>query len=293
MEQQVYEAMKRRAASIDRFLALGMVSLSFVLAPARQAWGYNLISAEQEASMGAEAFEQLKKEKKALRTGPQVAQVNRVSARLQSVVSVPHAKWEFVVFEDATPNAFALPGGKVGVHSGLFQVVENEAQLAAVIGHELAHVTLRHAGKRLSRNAVRSTLGTIAGMVLQRKTGIDGDTAQKMTRGAVTLSVLQFSRTQEFEADRTGAIYMAKAGYDPREAINLWKRMGAWKAKAGGTAPPTFLSSHPLDERRIQELQAIMPEALSYYKGSAAAPAPAAVPATPGSSVPKAIRFQQ
>ena len=279
---------------LRRVLVLSLVLGTLGLTSVRQARAYNLISSEQEASMGIEAFEQLKKEKKVVRAGAQVDMVNRVAARLQPVVTVPNAKWEFVVFEDPAPNAFALPGGKVGVHTGLFQVVENESQVAAVIGHELAHVTLRHSGKRLSRNMVRSTLGGIAGLLLQRKTGMDGRVAQQVTQGAVTLSVLQFSRTQEFEADRNGTIYMARAGYDPREAVNLWKRMAAWKAKAGATAPPTFLSSHPMDEQRIQGLQSVMPEALGYYQKATPAVPAATFPApagNPAAAPVKAIRL--
>lgn len=285
--------MNIQATLSRRVLVPAIVLGAAGLSPVKQVCAYNLISSEQEASMGIEAFEQLKKEKKVVRSGPQVELVNRVAARVQPVVSVPNAKWEFVVFEDPTPNAFALPGGKVGVHTGLFQVVENEAQVAAVIGHELAHVTLRHSGKRLSRNMVRSTLGGLAGLLLQRKTGMDGRVAQQVTQGAVTLSVLQFSRSQELEADRNGTIYMARAGYDPREAINLWKRMAAWKAKAGASAPPTFLSSHPMDEQRIQGLQSVLPEALGYYRATIPA-TPVPVPAPAGTfnpaPPPKAIR---
>lgn len=288
--------MKMHAAPVQRLLTLaivvGVIAFTMPMVPPRDAAAYNLLSSEQEASMGIEAFEQLKKQKKSIPSGAQVDQVNRVASRLKQVVTVPNAKWEFVVFEDATPNAFALPGGKVGVHSGLFQVVQSETQLAAVLGHELAHVTLRHSGKRVSRSTVGSALGGLAGMVLQRKTGMDPRVAQQVTQGAVTLRVLQFSRTQELEADRTGAVYMAKAGYDPQEAVTLWKQMSAYKAKSGGSAPIPFLSTHPMDERRIQELQAKMPEALSYYKSSKvkAQPAPAAVPG-PATNVPKALPY--
>lgn len=291
--------MKLHATPIQRVgtlvIVAAAVGLALPLTPPRDAGAYNLLSSEQEAQMGVQAFEQLKKEKKVMRSGAQVDMVNRVSGRLQRIVSVPHAKWEFLVFEDPTPNAFALPGGKVGIHSGFFQVTENESQLAAVIGHELAHVTLRHAGKRVSRNMVGSTVGGLLGMVLQRKTGIDPNVAQQVTQGAVTLRVLQFSREQEFEADRTGAIYMARAGYDPREAIALWKRMASYKAKAGASAPVTFLSSHPLDDRRIQGLQQVMPEALAHYNratGQTQAPASAPAPVDSTSSPPKALRYQ-
>jgi len=289
--------MKLTATLVHRLATLVLLSVVVALAvpltPPRQVAAYNFLSAEQEAAMGIEAFETLKKEKNVVRRGREVAAVEAVADRLQRVVSVPHAEWEFVVFEDEAPNAFALPGGKVGVHTGLFDVVQNEAQLAAVLGHELGHVTARHAGKRVSRSIVGSTLGGIAGLLLEKKTGVDGRTAQQVTQGAAALRILQFSRSQELEADRSGAIYMARAGYDPRESINLWKQMAAYKARKGAGAPIPFLSTHPMDDRRITELEVMMPEAMAIYRGpghpeASARPAREPLPENP----PKALPFR-
>ncbi len=228
--------------------------------------GFNVMSPEKEAQMGAQQFEKYKAQRKTIRSGSEYNMMKRVAGRLTQVVSVKNADWEFVLFDDPTPNAFALPGGKVGVHRGLFKVAANESQLAAVIGHELAHVTERHSGKRVSKAMVGSGIGAVAGALLQRKTGIDGRKAQVITQGAATLQLLSFSRKQELEADSVGAVYMAKAGYDPRQSIELWKRFAAYKAKNSGNKTPGFLSTHPVDTRRIEELQAMMPQAMNHYK---------------------------
>tara|TARA_R110002096_G_scaffold42144_15_gene113788 strand:- start:17615 stop:18490 length:876 start_codon:yes stop_codon:yes gene_type:complete len=230
------------------------------------AMAINLLSPEQEAKMGKEEFIKYKASHKAIQNGPEFEMTQRVAARLLPIVKVENAEWEFVLFEDASPNAFALPGGKVGVHSGLFKIVENEAQLAAVIGHELGHVKARHSGERISNAVVGSAIGAAAGKVLEKKSGMKGGTAQAVTQGAATLRLLKFSREQELEADRLGAIYMAKAGYDPEEAVKLWKRFDAYKKQQGGGKTPAFLSTHPLDSKRIEKLESEMPEVKKSYK---------------------------
>lgn len=222
------------------------------------------LSPEKEAEMGIQEFEKLKQSKKIVRSGSQHEMVQRVASRMVPLVRVPNAKWEFVVFDDDSPNAFALPGGKVGVHTGLFKVANNETQLAAVLGHELAHVTEGHAGKRIKTAGIALGAATIGGLILNKKTG--NDKAGAIATGAATLGVLQFSRSQELEADHEGTLLMARAGYDPRQAITLWEQFAAFKSKSGNAGPPGFLSTHPVDSRRIEELQALMPEAMKLYK---------------------------
>ncbi|MEM1296368.1 MAG: M48 family metallopeptidase [Verrucomicrobiota bacterium] len=228
--------------------------------------GFSVMSAEKEAQMGAREFEKYKSKKTMVRSGREYQAMMRVANRMVKVVNVKNAKWEFVLFKDPTPNAFALPGGKVGVHTGMFNVAQNESQLAAVIGHELAHVTERHSGKRISNAMLGSGIGAVAGAILNKKTGMKGRNAQVITQGAAALQSLSFSRKQELEADRVGTVYMAKAGYDPRSAVDLWKRFAAYKAQKGGSKVPGFMSTHPVDSRRIEELQKAMPQALKYYK---------------------------
>ena len=181
---------------------------------------------------------------------------------------VPNAEWEFVVFEDSTPNAFALPGGKVGIHTGLFQITKDDAGLAAVIGHEVAHVVARHSGERLSQNAVAGAVVAGAGYALNRE-GRDGAFPTAALGAGALLATRSFSRNQELEADRMGAIFMARAGYDPRQSVDLWRRFGAWRnANSQGGSTPQFLSTHPLDEKRIENLQQYMPEAVAEFNRS-------------------------
>lgn len=282
-----------RTASLVLALIMGSALVWGPVLPAQEGGGalsFNALSPQREAAMGIEQFELYKRDKKMVRSGPDFQAVQRVSARLVPVVKVPEAKWEFVLFEDDTPNAFALPGGKVGVHTGLFKVVRNDAQLAAVLGHELGHVTARHAGQRITQGVAGTAVGVVAGKLLEKKTGLRPEVAQGITQGAATLRLLKFSRGQELQADKLGASYMARAGYDPREAVDLWRRFAEYKAKSGGSGLPAFLSTHPVDERRIEELQAHLPTALAEMKKTAPAPVPVPPSSPLPPVVPKALR---
>lgn len=225
----------------------------------------NMLPPAKEAALGLIEFQKIKKEKKVSTDAAYNALVQRVGKRLSVVMPVPNAEWEFVVFEDPSPNAFALPGGKVGVHTGLFQVSRNEPGLAAVIGHEVAHVVARHSGERVSEGVLAGAAVAGAGYLLNRD-GRNG-TLPTAALGAGALVVTRKrSREQELEADRMGAIFMARAGYDPREAVDLWKRFAEWKQRNNSGGMPNFLSTHPLDETRIAELQRYLPEALAEYR---------------------------
>jgi len=229
---------------------------------------FNAFGGTKLNQQGLSQFNQMKQTKRISQNPAYNDALRRVGSRLSRVMPVPNAQWEFVVFEDNSPNAFALPGGKVGVHTGLFQITQNDAGLAAVVGHEIAHVVANHAGERMTTGAVAAVGTAILTQVL---TGDDASDRQKIaTAGALgaagTGTVLAFSRRQELEADQLGALYMARAGYDPRESVELWKRFAAFKAKQGGNKTPVFLSTHPLDENRIAGLEQYMPRALAEYR---------------------------
>jgi metalloendopeptidase OMA1, mitochondrial len=230
----------------------------------------NLVSPSQEAQLGVKAFQQIKSQEKVSTDQKLNAMVRRVGSRIASAAQkdVPHANWEFVVFDNPEPNAFALPGGKIGVNTGMFQITQNEAGLAAVLGHEIAHISARHSAERLSEQMAIAGLGT--GLAI----GVGGQsrTTQQMAMlafgvGTTLGRVLPHSRLQESEADRIGLIYMARAGYDPSEAVRFWERFREFNRKKGG-APPAFLSTHPTDERRIQDIKSHLPEAEMIYKTS-------------------------
>jgi metalloendopeptidase OMA1, mitochondrial len=167
-------------------------------------------------------------------------------------------EWEIAVIEDDTANAFALPGGKIGVHTGLFEVIDNEAQLAAVVAHEVAHVTQNHGQARMNQNALLGLGLGILGAAFDL-----GEGAQKLAATAATLGVvLPFSRDQETEADAVGLQIMARAGYDPREAIKVWENF----EKAGGNGGPEFLQTHPSPDHRGQRLEAMLPDVMPIYR---------------------------
>lgn len=182
------------------------------------------------------------------------ARVQRVAARLVEAAGLGDRSWEYVVFEDPQANAFVLPGGKIGVNTGMLSVVENDDQLAAVIGHELAHSVANHAAERYSQTAATQLALGIGQSALGGRVG--AETAKQISAfggvGAQLGVLLPFSRRHELEADRLGVDFMARAGYRPAEAVKLWRNMQA--ASTGGR-PPQLLSTHPSEATRIAELE--------------------------------------
>lgn len=216
-----------------------------------------LVSDDQMQQAGARAYRQVVSQQGVSRNQALQQRVERVGRRIAAVSGAPDQNWEFTVIADDSPNAFVLPGGKVAVHEGLFRVVENDAQLAAVLGHEIAHDIARHGAERVSQQMLQQ--GGLQALGLA--TG-DPALVQLAAVAAVVGIGLPYSRTQESEADEIGLMYMARAGYDPREAITLWQNM----QRAGGDAPIEFLSTHPGADTRIQHLQSLMPKAMAEYR---------------------------
>lgn len=218
-----------------------------------------LVSEDQMNQAGVQAYREVVR-KEGVSPDRQLQQrVEAVGARLARVSDVADARWEFTVIDDPTPNAFALPGGKVGVNAGLFKVAQNDAQLAAVLGHEIAHVAARHAAERISQQMLQE--GGL--QVLGAATG--NQAAVQLAAAAALVGItLPYSRTQEAEADEIGLMYMARAGYDPRQAIALWQNM----ERAAGGQSIEFLSTHPAAGSRIERLEAAMPKALDAYRAA-------------------------
>jgi metalloendopeptidase OMA1, mitochondrial len=227
-----------------------------------------LIPIGQELAMGASAFNELRQHERVSTDAQAIAMVERVGQRiaLQAADDMPGAEWEFVVFDgDDTINAFALPGGKVGVYTGILRLAETEDALAAVIGHEIAHVTARHGTERMSRALGLAAVGVGLGVATRDQDAQTRDAIMIAYGLGATVGVeLPYSRLAENEADEIGLYYAARAGYDPRAAIGFWERMG--EHARGRARPPEFLSTHPTDETRIARLQQIMPQALIYYE---------------------------
>jgi predicted Zn-dependent protease len=218
-----------------------------------------LFSADQEVSLGADAYRQIIDEKNVSNNAQLTRRMNDVGQRVAAAIDQPGIAWEFTLFEEDTANAFALPGGKVGVNTGRFEVAMNDAQLATVLAHEIGHVIARHSSERMSRRLV--VQGGLAAIGLGLGSGSQAY-VQLASQAATLGVVLPFTREQEGEADRIGLIYMARAGYDPRQAVELWRNFDA----AASERPPEFLSTHPAPGTRIQLLQQYMPEALEIYE---------------------------
>jgi len=229
-----------------------------------------IVSPAEEAQMGSTAFADVKAKEKVSSDPAANARVRRVGERIAVAVgsALPTAKWEFVVFEEPeTVNAFALPGGKVGVYTGLLKLAATDDELAIVMGHEIGHVTARHGAERMTQAYGVSTLAAVAGVATQSSSqyGQYADIVAQVFGVGGNLAVMAFSRSQESEADHIGIRYAAKAGYDPRAAITFWEKMAKQK---GSASTVKWLSTHPPDEQRIADLKRLMPEALPFYEAT-------------------------
>ena len=261
------------------------------------------LSPEKEMAMGVSAFREILRSAP-LSTNPDLNDmVHRVGRRIADAANRPDYHWEFAVIDDPkTINAFCLPGGKVAVFTGILPIAKNEDGLATVVGHEVAHALERHGAERMSRGLIESIaqLGTLAAAA----TGtIDPGVMQGIQSAYGVGFSLPFNRKQESEADYIGLQLMAKAGYDPREALPFWERMSGCPRKMIGTlcfrsasSIPEFLSTHPSDVTRMNQIEAWLPNALQYYHPGKAPAAPLApgVPAPPyqppiGPPVPRRI----
>jgi predicted Zn-dependent protease len=228
-----------------------------------------LIPASQEIALGLKSYQEILKQSKLSQNKKTIDMVNRVGGNIARVATRDYPvtrdyEWEFAVIEDdKTPNAFALPGGKVAIYTGILKYTQDEAGLATVVGHEVGHVLARHGAERMSQYLL-AQLGAVALNVAIKDQSPAMAAAINVGYGVGTTVgvLLPFSRVEESEADHIGLILMAKAGYDPRTALAFWQRM----AKAGGEKPPAFMSTHPTDEKRIDQIKQWMPEAMALYK---------------------------
>ena len=225
------------------------------------------LSSEQEAALGLQSYQEVLSQAQTIETGPELDIVRRVASRLAAATGQAGAdfQWQVALIQNPQVNAFCLPGGKVVVYTGILPVAESEAALATVLGHEMAHATSRHGSQRvleqnLAQTAMTGVAMSLADLDYDKQRAIMG----ALGAGAQYGVLMPFSRKHESEADEIGLIYMARAGYNPRESISFWKRM----EHTGGSQPPEFLSSHPSHGTRIQQLEAEMPKAIEEYNKS-------------------------
>ena len=270
----------------------------------------NFVPTSLVTSMSLQQYDQLIAQSKKSTDAQATAMVQRVGEKIVAAVEEyakthsdkdPFAgyKWEFNLIQDPNVNAFAMPGGKVVVYTGILPVTQNEAGLATVLGHEIAHVFADHGGERLSQSLL-TQMGEVG---LEAALAKQPEQTKSLFTSAYGLGtqvgiLLPFSRKQESEADHLGLIFLAMAGYDPHEAVAFWQRMAA--GSQGQAKPPAFLSTHPADATRIKDLQNLIPEAMEYYHPAAAPgqnppagqtkPAPAPSKQTSPSIFPPAVK---
>jgi predicted Zn-dependent protease len=224
-----------------------------------------IVPEDQEVQMGVAAYQDVLKKAK-VSTDPALnAQVTRVGERIARVTGRTDYQWEFKVLDDKQANAFCLPGGKVAVYTGILPITRDDAGLAVVIGLEVSHAVARHSGERLSQQLIVQ-VGLVGVQVAlagrdPQMTQLGMSALSALATGAI---LLPFGRAQESEADHAGLIYMAKAGYDPTAARDLWVRMS--EASKGRQRMPEFLSTHPSEATRIKQIEGWLPEARQFYK---------------------------
>jgi predicted Zn-dependent protease len=270
--------MKYRRLNASTFLIL--VALMFFAASCSKVplTGRNQVNLLPESSMvemSLTSYDQFLDSNKVSKNQQQTAMVKRVGSNIATAVEkylkdngygsyLQYFKWEFNLVESDVPNAWCMPGGKVVVYSGILPLTQSETGLAVVMGHEVAHAVARHGNERMSHAMMVQMGGVALGEAIKSKP----NETQTIFSAAYGIGsqvgvMLPFSRQHEYEADKMGLIFMSIAGYNPKEAVAFWQRMSE---KAGGQKPPEFLSTHPVDTKRIAALNEIMPEALKYYQ---------------------------
>lgn len=265
----------KRLRPLWLFALLLIVACSTVPITGRQQ--LNLIPQESILSMSSQQYDQFLDQHDVIRNTEAAQVVEEVGKNIAAAVErymqehnmsqqIADYNWEFNLVKDDQINAFAMPGGKVVVYSGILDVAKSRAGLATVMSHEIAHVIANHGSERMSQGLLAQFGGVALAQALQTKPAATQQlfmTAYGL--GAQVGVLLPYSRLQESEADRLGLIFMAMAGYDPREAVDFWKRMAAAKQ---GAQPPEFLSTHPADQTRIKNLEKLLPEAMKYYNSN-------------------------
>ncbi len=243
------------------FVMLVLIVIACAKTPVTGKQVFILTSEAEEAELGRQAYQEILAKSKLSTNRGWTEVVNRAAGRIAKASNKSEYEWEFKLIESAEKNAFCLPGGKIAVYTGMFEILSNEAELAAVLGHEVAHATARHAGQRITLQfgeeagfaglaALMGGTDTLGKKILMQALGV----------GAAIGAVLPFGRSQEAESDQIGEVYMAQAGYDPSAAVTLWQTFAKSSSKM-----PEFLSTHPNPENRISALSQHLPEAQVYY----------------------------
>lgn len=260
-------------ASVVLLLAALLISCGSVPFTGRRQ--LQLVSNDEVIALSLQQYQEFMRTAPVERGTADAQMVNRIGARIASAVEtfyrnngyeseLANYTWEFNLVADKSVNAFAMPGGKIVIYTGLLPVTQTEDALAVVIGHEIAHVIARHSNERISQQVALQYGGAIAGGLLGNSQAMQQLGSTVFGLGAQYGVMLPYARKQEYEADEIGLIVMAMAGYDPRTAVPFWTRM----AEGGGARAPEFMSTHPTDSKRIANIERIMSQVMQYYKGA-------------------------
>jgi predicted Zn-dependent protease len=270
-----------KTSTMRRITASVLIIAAFAISCSKNALSgksqFTLLPESELQSMATTQYVQFLSENKVLSNtaNKDAEMVVRVGKRITKAVETYYAekgltdklsgfKWEYSLVDDKAVNAWCMPGGKIVVYTGLLPISQNEAALAVVIGHEVSHALLQHGNQRMSQGIAQQLGGVALSVAVANKPAETQNLFLGAYGAGTTLGVmLPFSRKHELEADRYGLIFSAMAGYNPREAIPLWERM---EKASNGQKPPEFLSTHPSEGKRIDQLNSVMEEALKYYK---------------------------
>ena len=262
-----------RKTLISLLLAICLSACSTVPITGRQQ--LNIVPMSSMLSMSFQQYDQFLREHPLSTDAEKTAMVKRVGENISKAVErylidnnlsaeVKNYSWEFNLVESEEINAWCMPGGKVVFYTGILPLTRDESGLAVVMGHEIAHAVAKHGNERMSQGLLAQTGGVALSEALRSKPAATQQLWMAVYGvGAQVGLILPYSRLHESEADRLGLIFMAMAGYDPNAAVGFWQRMAAQK---GGASPPEFLSTHPSDQKRIESIRSLIPEAMQYYK---------------------------
>jgi predicted Zn-dependent protease len=253
--------MSSRSRATALAVASGLVAVACVKVPYTNRTPFVLIPNGEMMSLGKEAYREIRQQSRVVKDGPDVERLRAVGRRISARANQPDYAWQFSLFDSDEVNAWCLPGGYIGFYTGILPVLQNEAAMGFVMGHEVGHAVARHSAEQLSTQlGLQGALGLV-GTFVGGSDKLDED-QKGLIMGALGLGatfgvILPFSRAHEKEADVIGLMYAAEAGYPPAESVRLWERMEA----RAGKGPPAFLSTHPSNPARIENLQAWMPQA--------------------------------
>ncbi len=264
MQRQLFNSFLTAALAIT--ILLTAVGCQTTTEPITGRSQWILTSPDAEMRMGLQAWQDILQQEQPSPNQTYREAVQRVGNNLKKVIEQPGFEWEFKTFKSENANAFCLPGGKVAVYDGLFEFLANDAELAAVVGHEIAHAVARHGGERMTQVMMQGLGATALALSIRDKPDSEKLKWMAAYTGVTTVGVLlPYSRTHEYAADELGMIYMARAGYDPEAALSFWDKFQQLGKMPGILE---FLSTHPVGEKRIERLREILPRAKLEYQSA-------------------------